>query len=186
MNQRQQRAAARRMIHRSRSVAVTAALTIVAVVAVWLGTEAVLAAVGHSPLLLAPADLWRGLLAQMWIAGVVAAVLAVLGVVLLVLAVAPGGRGRRVLVDDRIVIIVDDTVLAGALSRSAAAAAHVPASQVTTALGRRAARTTISPLSGFPVPRDRVVAAVDAAVGDARPAEPVASIVDVAQRGVLA
>lgn len=161
------RRAARRLQHRSRSAAVSVALAIVALAALYVAVEAVLAALGRPPLAVAPGDLWRGIAsppaeAQPWlIAGAVVA--AALGLTAIVLAVAPGSLHRRPLADDeRAVIVVDDAVLAGGLSRAAGAVVGVGRGQATTAVTHRGAHVTLRPSSGFRVDER---AAEDAATG---------------------
>lgn len=183
MNPRQQRVAARRMIHRSRSVAVVATLSVVALVAAWAGTESVLRALGMPPLVAAPETLVDVVQGTPWIAALTALGLALVGLVLVVLALSPGRRGRRVLSDERALVVVDDTVLAGALSRSAASAARVPAGQVSTSLGRRTAHVSVAPLSGFPVAGDSITAAVEETLRAAGTAKATAARVSVAPRG---
>ena len=162
MNTRQQRVFARRMIHRSRSTAVVVTLSVVALVAAWAGVEEVLGSFGLAELPVSPQSVIAIVVASPTLAALTAGALAVIGLVLVVAAIAPGRRGRRVLSDDRALIVADDAVLAGAISRSAASAARVPPGQARTALGRRRADVSIVPLSGFPVSAEAVDAAVDA------------------------
>lgn len=183
MNARQQRSAARRMIHRSRSVAVVVTLAVVAVTALWVAVAVVLDALGARSPWPSPGDVVAVIAGTPWIAALAAVALALVGLILVVVALAPGRRGRRVLADDRALIVVDDTVLAGALSRSAASAARVPAGQVSTALGRRSALVSVAPLSGYPVAADAVSEAVDRTLQAARPARATSTRVRVAPRG---
>lgn len=157
---RTQRLVARREQRRSRSAAVIVTLVLLAVVAAWIGTESVLAYLAVPALLVDPRDGVEAL-AEPALAAPVGAALAVLGVILVVLAVAPARRPRHAVGDDRAAFIVDDDIVAGAISRAAATAASVPRNQVTTSVRRRRALVTVQPSSGFPVDESRVRAAVD-------------------------
>lgn len=183
MNTRQQRVFARRMIHRSRSTAVVVTLSAVALVAAWAGVEEVLRMLGPTGLALSPQSVVAAVVASPALAALTAAALAVVGLVLVVIAVTPGRRGRRVLADDRALIIADDAVLAGAISRSAATAARVPPGQTRTALGRRRADVSVVPLSGYPVSGEAVDAAVDATLRAASPTGGTAARVRIDTRG---
>lgn len=195
MNPSQQRRVTRRMLHRSRSATVIGALVVVSIGLVWLTTEAVLALLGQAPLWLAPDRVVTVLndtvLNDAPTSGdvrvsIAAAVLAIIGVALLIVAFAPGRRARRRLVDERTVIVVDDAVLAGALSRAAASAAQVPAGQVRTALSRRHARIQVTPTSGFDVPTDAVDTAIGRILDSASPTRAISRTVTVSPSGVLA
>lgn len=98
-------------------------------------------------------------------AAVTAAALAVAGLVLLALAVLPGGRRRRVLAPEGVAPVVADTgVLADALGEVAHRAAGLPADQVSVRLRRRRADVEVRPLNGVPVPVAEVGAALAPAV----------------------
>lgn len=179
----------RRSVHRSRSTAVSIALGVLALVAVWVGLEAVLAAVGATPLLLSPQDAADAALrpAPTGTAITVAAavVLLVLGIWLVVLAVAPGRQHRRTVADDRAVVVVDDRIVASTAVAAASAAAAVPDDQVEAwARGHRIA-VRVVPTTGDPVDADTVRDAVADRLGrlDDRLGRRVH--VDIADKGVL-
>lgn len=160
---------ARRELNRSRSVAASLGLIVLALVAAWIGTECVLALAGLPPLLLSPADAVDGWIAAGVTSGLAAAgdavgadlatlivvvaagALAVLGLVALIAALAPGRRPRHRLQDARSVLLVDDDVLASAVSRHVARTSGVAADQVRTAVGRRVLVTRVQPTSGHPL-----------------------------------
>ena len=150
---------ARREQFRSRSVAVASVLVVLALAALYVGTEAVLAAIGARPLLVAPADGVAFLnspppaVAIAMIAGIALAALVLLGLGLL-----PSTRGRHTLADDRSVITVDDGVLASAFGRVASQEASVRRERVSTSVARRDARVVVVPTSGVPVQRESVEA----------------------------
>ena len=168
MNPRQQRSAARRLTHRSRSASVIVALVGVVLVGGWIATALV--------------EVLRD---QPAVTGAVAVALALIGIVLIVLALSPARTARHVLADERSVVVIDDVVLAGALSRAAASAARVPGAQVRTALGRRSAQVSVTPLSGFPLAVDAITAAVDETLTAAQPARRVAARVAITPRGTV-
>lgn len=158
---------ARRLTHRSRSVAASVALALLALAAVAIAIEAALALLGR-PALVATPDRLLTWLESGTVWGYAAGGVAVLlGIVALLLAVLPGRRPRRVIRADELLIVIDDDVLASSLSRAAADGAGVPRDQVRTVLARRRARVRIQPLSGFPVdpaePLQRTRAVLDAA-----------------------
>ena len=152
----------RRERHRSRSRAVIIALALISLGLVYVGTESVLAAVGSTPLLATPDRLIAAVNAPTSLQTVGAGAAVVFGLVLVVLALAPGRRARHSIPHSRMAIVVDDTVLAGAIGRSARTAAAVPAERVRTTVSARRARVAVTPSSGIPIDRDRVVAAADA------------------------
>jgi hypothetical protein len=156
---------ARRTTHSSRAVAsvVTAALLIV--VLVWVGTETVLSALGAPALLVSPVRMGQ------WLAAVPAntappvlvgagAGLTLVGVVFVLLGILPGSRARHALPSDRSAVVVDDDVIAAALSRTARQAAGLVPGQVTTVVGRNSAELRIRPTSGVPLDEAAVEEAV--------------------------
>lgn len=186
MSGRTLRSAAHRLRHRSRSVAVSVALAVVALAAIWLGVESVLAALGLRPLLIAPAQL-----ASLAAAGgpaviAAAAAVAVAGLVAVILAVAPGRLARRELTDERAVYLIDDDVLASGISRVSARAARVGADQVRTSISRRRAVTTLRPSTGFPADRGATADAVAAVISSLEPKPAPRTSVAVESQGVLA
>ncbi|TPW71680.1 hypothetical protein [Schumannella sp. 10F1B-5-1] len=156
---------ARRELNRSRSVAASLGLIVLALVAASIGTECVLALAGLPPLLLSPADAVDGWIAAGVTSGlavdgddfatlallVAAGALAVLGLIALIAALVPARRPRHRLRDARTVLLVDDDVLASAVSRHVARTSGVAAEQVRTAVGRRVLATRVRPTSGHPL-----------------------------------
>jgi hypothetical protein len=142
----------RRETHSSRSgIAVTLAVILILVLA-WLGTEAVLAAVGAAPLLVAPADAATASLDAVsapagWLvpAGVVAALV---GLVLVIVGLKPGRRGRRGASSARTAAVVDDRVIARSLARTASYAGGVSPEQVDVSVAHRTALVRLTPTSG--------------------------------------
>lgn len=157
----------RRELHSPRS-GVAIVLALVAVVALaWLGAESVLAALGRPALLLTPQAMASGVRGlpgvQPGTLITAGAVLAVLGLVLVVVALAPGRRGRHVVGAGGTAVVVDDAVIASALVRTAAGTAGISPDRAVAQVGRRTATVRITPVSGVPVDRGAVQAAVQAA-----------------------
>jgi hypothetical protein len=143
----------RRETHSSRAgIAITIAVLLILVLA-WLGTEAVLAAVGAAPLLLAPADLASSALqAASAPAGALVAigvVVALVGLVLVILGIAPGRRGRRGASVGRTAAVVDDRVIARSLALTASHAGDVSPDQVDVTVSTRQALVRLTPSSGY-------------------------------------
>ncbi|RKR15537.1 DUF6286 domain-containing protein [Arthrobacter oryzae] len=157
----------RRETHSSRAAASALTAGALAAIFLWLALEAVLALLQQSPLLASPDRLGR------WLAGVPAntppaglvaagAGLAALGLVLFAAAATPGRRSRHAVHSDRSAVVVDDEVIASAVSLRARLTAGLARGQVSTTVGRRAVRVLVRPTSGIPADRDKIGTAVDA------------------------
>lgn len=180
----------RRETHSPRSgLAITIAV-VLALVLAWLGTESVLAAIGQRPLLVAPKDIVTAVLtaatapAPLLVAlGVVAAIV---GLVLIIMSLAPARQGRRGSTSDRTAVVVDDRVIAQSLARTAAYAGEIDPSQVSVSVGTRSARVDVTPTSGRAVDKREIQEAVDAEVAsyDYRPA--LRATVRLSEKGVVA
>lgn len=149
----------RRETHSPRAVASIVVAVIIMVVAIAVGT-AVMYAILHPPVW-AAMKVWFDDVAEvastvrhlMLTAGIVAVLL---GVLSLVLALAPGRRRRRRLDSSRSAIVVDDKVIARALATKAADAARLSRSQVSVLVGRRRATVRVTPTAGIAVDRSEV------------------------------
>jgi hypothetical protein len=142
----------RRETHSSRSgIAVTLAVLLILVFA-WIGTESVLAAVGTAPLLVAPADAASAVLgaagAPVGTLTAIGVVVAIIGLVLIVVSLAPGRRGRRAAGADRTAAVVDDRVIARSLARTASFAGDVHPDRVNVSVGKKVALVEIDPVTG--------------------------------------
>ena len=170
------RRAVRRETHSPRSTLAITIAIILALVLAWLGTESVLAAIGQPALLVAPKDIVTAVLtaatapAPLLVA--VGAVAAIVGLVLMVLSLAPARQGRRGSIADRTAAVVDDRVIAQSLARVASYAGDIDPSQVSVSVGARSARVDVTPTSGRRVDQREIQQAVDAEVAsyDYRPA----------------
>lgn len=175
---------ARRGLHRSRSVAVSIALALLALAGLAVGVLGIAPAVGLALPVTLPSVL-AALAADSLIAWIVVGVLAVAGLVAIVSALTPARRARHRLDDDRSVVLVDDDVLAGAVSGHAARASGIAADQVTTTVSARALRTTVRATSGHPLDRETVADEVRGYAAGLRPAGRLRTRADVEASGVV-
>jgi hypothetical protein len=141
----------RRSLHRSRSAAIIVALVAVSLAAAYVGTEATLAALGLGPLLVTPDAVLASVENPGQIELIIAGAAALVGLVLIVLALVPGRRGRHQVASDRLAVVVDDAVLAGALSRVVRREAAVAESRVRTMVSARRGSVAVTPTSGVPL-----------------------------------
>ena len=155
----------RRETHSSRSGSAIALAVVLVLLFAWLGTEAVLAALGRPALLVAPQDGATALLdaasGPIALTAGAGAVAAVIGLVLVIASFAPGRRGRRRASVDRTAAVVDDRVIAQSLARTAAYAGGVDPDQVSVSIGRRTAGITVSRTSGRETDVSSIREAVD-------------------------
>jgi hypothetical protein len=150
----------RRESHSSRSRAVVVALLVLVIAAAWAGIECVLAALGRPALLVAPSDALAWANSRQTLVLVAAVAVAIFGAVLVLLAILPSRRGRHGIPNDRMAVVVDDAVIAGALVRDARLAAGVTDERVHADVSARRARVSITPTSGIAVDATAVRAAV--------------------------
>lgn len=180
----------RRSIHRSRSTAVAVTLIIVVLIAAWIGTEAVLQAIGQRPLLADPQTVADTALkpdaAFTTIAEVIAAVLVIGGIVLIVLAFKPGRQPRSAIDHDRGAVVIDTRILASTAANAAALAAGVPESNTSASAKGHRTQVHVVPLSGIPVDTHVVEHAVQERLGRLGGKHGSAVKVTVEQKGTLA
>lgn len=154
----------RRSVHRSRSTAVAVALVVLALVAAWIGTEAVLSAIGRPPLVADPQTVVDTALrpdaAFVTVVEVVAGALVVLGVVLVVLALKPGRKHRSVVEHERGAVVIDARIVASTAANAAGMAAGVPEGNASATARGRSTEVRIVPVTGVPVDEASVRAAV--------------------------
>lgn len=180
----------RRETHSSRATVSAVTAILLAVLFLWLALETVLGLLGEPALLAAPGQLWRWLtgLPQATIpAGLAAAGagVALLGLALLLTALAGGRRSRRALESDRTAVVVDDEVIAAAVSRRARLAAGLTPGQVTSTVSSRSVTVQVRPTSGVPADRDAIHAAVDGELAAYRLDRRLAPSVRILKEGVL-
>ena len=154
----------RRETHSPRSAAAIAVAVAVILLCSWLGTEIVLLLIGQPALLATPGDLATGVAsastAPVPLLAGLAVCCALLGLVLLIVAVAPGRRARHLIVSERMVTVVDDEVIASALAGRAARVGGVDPDNTRVSISRRLATVHLVPTSGQTVHHDTVLGAV--------------------------
>lgn len=176
---------ARRATHRSRSAAVSVVLVLCILVVASAGVECVLAALGRPPLWLSPTDAVAALAAPGPVALAAAAIAAVLAVILLAVALTPARLHRHRLADERMVVVVDDGALAGALRHAAVRAARVSDDRVRASVGRRAGTVRVTPTSGLPLDAVALTATATTVIEALDVSPRVRARVAVAERGVV-
>lgn len=157
---------ARRETHSSRARLSILIATLLAVAFLWAAAELVLWLLRDQPLLAAPPRIaaWLTNLPATTIQGGLAAAgigLGVLGLLILGAAAAPGRRARRALRSDLSAVVVDDQLIAAAVSRRCRLAAGLSPGQVTTTVGARSVRVRVRPTSGVPLSAGALKEAVD-------------------------
>jgi hypothetical protein len=155
----------RRETHSPRSTLAIVVAVIAIVACVLVGTEIVLALASQPPLLASPRSAADFLVdvpgyPVATVIGV-GAIVALLGLALVISALAPGRTARHELLTERSAAIVDNEVIASALARHAARAGNVDPDSVRVSVSHREAVVRVTPTSGLPVDGASVVAAVD-------------------------
>ena len=82
-------------------------------------------------------------------------------------------------------VVIDDGVLAGALSKAAIRESRVPASRVSTVVSRRLSSVTVTPTSGSLLSAPSITHAVGAVVESLAPRPALRVAVAVSERGVV-
>jgi hypothetical protein len=186
MNEQQlYRRLVRRSRHRSRSLVVIVALVVFAIATAYAGVELVLAALGLTPLLLGPADAIKAVEHPDAVALVAAAVALVLGIVLLIAALGSGRRARHELPDERMAVVLDDQVLAGAISKVTRSEARVSNDRVSTSVSRRRAIVRAIPTSGQPLDAAALATSAESVVASLDPKPSLRVALTVAEHGVV-
>ncbi|WHE36656.1 DNA/RNA endonuclease G [Microbacterium sp. BDGP8] len=163
----------RRETHSPRTVAMIVAVVLVILALIYVGTEIVLNLAGQPALLLGPAAAFG------WVVGLptevpvgvsvaIGAVIAVLGVVLVVLAVAPGRLSKHQLVVGESAVVADNGVIASAIAQRVSDESGLPRDQVRVGVGHRSVDVTLTPAVGVPVDETQVRAIADAELGSYR------------------
>lgn len=152
----------RRESHSPRTTAMVVAALVVIVLAGYLAVEAVLFLVGSAPLLIGPGALVNEA-AQLPDRGAdpiviaVAAVIALAGAVLILLAVTPGRLAKHAMsVDGDAAVLVDNGVLASGLAHRISSELGIEPARVTVGVGHRSVDVTVRPEPGIPLPLDTV------------------------------
>lgn len=154
----------RRELHSPRSVVAITVAVVLILVCIYVGIEIVLMMLGQPALLVAPQEMLTVLgtlgSAPVEVPIIVGIALMVVGLMLLISAIAPGRRARHELAGSRAAVVVDDEVIASGLARHAAHAGNANPDNTVVSVSKRRAVVRLTPTSGIPVRRDAVSEAV--------------------------
>ncbi|MEV7692624.1 DNA/RNA endonuclease G [Microbacterium sp. NPDC089189] len=151
----------RRETHSPRTVAAVTVAILVIVALAYLGVELVLAMTSSAPLLVAPLDLLAGA-ATLPESGIpaavvaIAALVAVIGVALIVVALSPGRLAKHEMPGEDAPVLVDNAVIAGALAHTISTELGLERSRVRVGVSHRTADITVRPVAGIPLPASDV------------------------------
>ncbi len=156
----------RRETHSPRTVAMFVAVLVLILALVYVGVEIVLSLAGRPALLLGPAA------AAGWLVGlpsqpgglvvVGGAVLALVGLVFLWLALAPGRLSKHSLEAGDRAVVVDNGVIASALAQHLSEETGIARDDITVGVGHRSVDVTVRPGAGVPLDRAEVQSAAEA------------------------
>ncbi|MDD7928741.1 DNA/RNA endonuclease G [Microbacterium thalli] len=163
----------RRETHSPRTVAMIVAVVLVILALVYVGVEIVLSLAAQPALLLGPAAALgaiAGLPTQMPAGASIAigAVIAVLGLILVVLAIAPGRLSKHQLVVGENAVVADNGVIASAIAQRVTDDTGLPRDQVRVGVGHRSVDVTLTPAVGVPVDEGSVRRVADAELSSYR------------------
>ena len=157
----------RRETHSPRSAAVIVVLVVAAVAALWAGTELVLRMAGARSLLASPGQVMVPDLVPRPAGVAGSVVVALLGVLLLVLSVAPGRRARHRL-DVTGVAVADNSVIASAVAEEVRQSLDLAAGDVVVGVGHRVLDVTARTSAGRRVTAAEVGSAAQAGIATCR------------------
>lgn len=154
----------RRETHSPRSTAMVVAVVLMIALVAYLGAEAVLLMAGAPALIGAPADLLRSLSAASGTAmTAIGAAVALVGAVLVVIAVTPGRLAKHTMpAADGTIVVVDNGVIATALAQHLSDALGIDRRRLTVGVGHRRVDVTVRPETGLGIDLDGVRAAAQA------------------------
>jgi hypothetical protein len=175
----------RRSSHTSRSFAVSLALILLILGAAYIGTECVLSALGYQPLLVSPDAAIESIDSPTQWLLIGASVGAVLGLIFLILAFAPGRLSRHAVPDERMAVLIDDGVLAGAIAHVTERDARLAAGRVSATVSAKAGRVRVVPTSGILLDTASLTSSATEFVSTLDPHPRLRVSVDVAPSGVV-
>lgn len=159
--QRLYRRVLRRETHASRTAPATT-VAIIVIVAVLFVAAVQIAAVVQPEI----AELQQQTIAQLTdstaLQLIVAGVAAVLGIMLLLSAVLPGGKAKRARTSERSALVIDDGVYADAVADAIARATGLASSQLRVTVAKQRATVMVTPTSGVDVDRNAIAETVRA------------------------
>lgn len=157
----------RREMHSPRTALAVIVLVLAAAVAVYAFIEIVLQLLGAQPLLVAPGDAFAWLVdlpTNESAAGIGAgaAIVAVIGLILIALAIAPGLRSKHQLGDADHAVVVDNGVIASAVAERVRRELDLSKDGATVGIGHRSADVTVRPEPGQEIDTAQVRAIAEA------------------------
>ncbi|MEX0152185.1 DUF6286 domain-containing protein [Microbacterium sp. LMI1-1-1.1] len=160
------RTVVRRETHSPRTVAMLTVVVLLLLALVYAGTEIVLAATGSAPLLIAPGAAFDALadpLGAFAPGAVIAAgiVLALVGLILVVLALKPGRLSRHEMEAGERAVVVDNGVVASALAQRLSADTGIARDDIVVGVAHRSVDVTVRPPLGIPVDAEAVRRSVE-------------------------
>jgi hypothetical protein len=156
----------RREIHSPRSAIGIIVAVVILLASLYLILEFALELFHLKPLLVAPSTLLHYLSAPseslaLFVPSAVigaGAVAAVLGVILMIVGIAPGRRARHTMTSDRGAVVIDDAVIASSLAKRAATVSGISPDQVVVTVGKSTAHIVLTPTTGTSINEDAVAA----------------------------
>lgn len=161
----------RRETHSPRTVITVIVAVLVALALIYIGVEIVLAQTGAPALLVSPADAWQWLtqLPNAQPSGAVMAgaiVVALVGLVLVWLGVAPGRLSKQELTGGTGVVVVDNGVIAASLAQRISEESGLARDKVTVGVGHRSVDVTVRPAPGEPLEASEIKSLASAELAD--------------------
>lgn len=146
----------RRETHSPRTVAMLVVVTLVVLALAYTALEFVMHLSGQPPLLLDPAETFGWLVAlpgsdaagASTAAGVA---LAVIGLILVILAIAPGRLAKHEISDEDRAVVVDNGVIASAIAQHVSDELNLPRDRVRVGVGHRTIDVALTPHLGIPI-----------------------------------
>ncbi|MBT2500600.1 DNA/RNA endonuclease G [Agromyces sp. ISL-38] len=181
----------RRETHSPRTAAVLVVVTILILGLLYAGTEIVLDLLGQPALLVAPADVgdWIAELPQLQPAAAIIAggvAIAIIGLVLVILSLAPGRLAKHEMRWEDRAIVVDNDVIAAALASRICDETGLAREQVTVGVSHRTVRVDIAPGAGLPVDEGPVRGIIEAEIDAYELAPRVTKKVHIDRRQIVA
>ena len=155
------RTVVRRETHSPRTGAMLVVVVLLVLAAVYAAVEIALSLAGRPPLLVTPGaafDALAGLPSALVPAGQIAVgvIIALVGLIVLVIAVAPGRLSRHEMAWGERAVVVDNGVVASALAQHLSLASGIARENVVVGVAHRAVDVTVRPPLGIPVDVDRL------------------------------
>ncbi|MDO5722077.1 MAG: DUF6286 domain-containing protein [Actinomycetaceae bacterium] len=178
----------RRETHSSRA-AITSVVILLVVAGIGYLCAEIIAAMSGKHLLVPASQLWHYALVgtqQVQILAPVGAITLLVGVFLLVKAFAPGRLSRHAIRDERIAMVMDDSVIAAGTSAAMRRGCGLDSSQVSTSVGARNLDVHITPTSGAELDQAQIAASLEKVVDSYHLEPQVKTRVNLAKEGKVA